>query len=144
MALRGRVVTGDASFCQRDLCRQVVADGGYIVTAARCNDGFPEHGNFRRLLFDHASPESLLETIMTPGFSLFDQWQAPLLARILIKARVALHSELPAPDVRRAHLEPVEDIGARVEAELQRRGDVPIAVLPEGPMTIPYVADAAP
>ena len=67
---------------------QVVADGGYIVTAARCNDGFPQHGNFRRLLFDHASPQSLLDTIMTPGFSMFDQWQAQLLAGILIKARV--------------------------------------------------------
>ena len=119
---------------------QVVADGGYIVTAARCNDGFPEHGNFRRLLFDHASPESLLETIMTPGFSLFDQWQAQLLARILIKARVALHSELPAADVRRAHLEPVEDLEGALEAELTRIGrDAPVAVLPEGPMTIPYV-----
>ena len=120
---------------------QVVAGGGYIVTAARCNDGFPEHGNFRRLLFEHATPESLLETIMTPGFSLFDQWQAQLLARILIKARVALHSELPAADVRRAHLEPVEDVERALEAELTRIGrDAPVAVLPEGPMTIPYVA----
>ena len=46
---------------------QVVADGGYIVTAARCNDGFPQHGNFKQLLFEHASPQSLLDTIMTPG-----------------------------------------------------------------------------
>ena len=119
---------------------QVVADGGYIVTAARCNDGFPQHGNFRQLLFEHASPQSLLDTIMTPGFSLFDQWQAQLLARILIKARVGLHSELPAEDVRRAHLEPVEDVERALDAELTRIGrDAPVAVLPEGPMTIPYV-----
>jgi nickel-dependent lactate racemase len=120
---------------------QVVADGGYIVTAARCNDGFPQHGNFRQLLFEHTSPQSLLDTIMTPGFSLFDQWQAQLLARILIKARVGLHSELPAEDVRRAHLEPVEDVGRALADELTRIGrDAPVAVLPEGPMTIPYVA----
>jgi nickel-dependent lactate racemase len=119
---------------------QVVADGGYIVTAARCNDGFPQHGNFRQLLFEHASPQSLLDTIMTPGFSLFDQWQAQLLARILIKARVGLHSELPAADVRRAHLEPVEDVERALADELTRIGrDAPVAVLPEGPMTIPYV-----
>ena len=123
---------------------QVVADGGYIVTAARCNDGFPRHGNFKQLLFEHASPQSLLDTIMTPGFSLFDQWQAQLLARILIKARVGLHSELPADDVRRAHLEPVEDVERALAAELTRIGrDAPIAVLPEGPMTIPYVASAS-
>jgi hypothetical protein len=30
--LRGRVITGDAVFCQRELCRQVVADGGrYLI-----------------------------------------------------------------------------------------------------------------
>ena len=29
LALKGRVVTGDAIFCQRDLSRQVVADGGH-------------------------------------------------------------------------------------------------------------------
>ncbi|MEO7270770.1 MAG: nickel-dependent lactate racemase, partial [Vicinamibacterales bacterium] len=39
---------------------QVVADDGYIATAARCNDGFPEHGNFKRLLFEHDSPRALL------------------------------------------------------------------------------------
>jgi hypothetical protein len=73
----------------------------------------------------------------------YDQWEAQLLAIIALRAKVALKSELDPAEVRRAHLEPVDDIGARVEAELQRRGDVPIAVLPEGPMTIPYVADAA-
>jgi lactate racemase len=120
---------------------QIVADGGYIVAAARCNDGFPQHGNFKQLLFEHESPQSLLDTIMTPGFSLFDQWQAQLLARILIKARVGLRSELPAEDVRRAHLEPIEDVEDALAAELTRIGrDAPVAVLPEGPMTIPYVA----
>jgi lactate racemase len=120
---------------------QVVADGGYIVTAARCNDGFPQHGNFKRMLFEHESAQSLLDTIMAPGFSLFDQWQVQLLARILIKARVGLHSELPADEVRRAHLEPVADVEDALATELNRIGpDAPVAVLPEGPMTIPYVA----
>ena len=89
---------------------QIVADGGYIVAAARCNDGFPRHGNFRQLLFEHDSPTALLETIMAPGFSTFDQWQVQLLAGILLKARVGLYSELPPEDVRRAHLEPVGDV----------------------------------
>jgi len=31
LALRGRVVTGDAMFCQRDLSRQVVADEGHYL-----------------------------------------------------------------------------------------------------------------
>jgi nickel-dependent lactate racemase len=119
---------------------QIVSGDGYILTAARCNDGFPEHGNFKRLLFDHGSPAALLATITAPGFSLYDQWEAQLLAGVLLKARVGLYSDLPAEDVRRAHLEPVADVEAALAAELARLGpDVPVAVLPEGPMTIPYV-----
>jgi nickel-dependent lactate racemase len=119
---------------------QIVADGGYIATAARCDDGFPEHGNFKRLLFDHRSPRELLDTIEAPGFSRFDQWEAQILALIRLKARVGLRSELADDEVRRAHLEPIADVGAAVAGELRRIGDdAPVAVLPEGPQTIPYV-----
>jgi nickel-dependent lactate racemase len=120
---------------------QVVAQDGYIATASRCNDGFPAHGNFKSLLFDHGSPRALLDTIEAPGFSLYDQWEAQLLALIRLKARVGLLSELPAEDVRRAHLEPIDDVAAAVGRELARLGaDAPVAVLPEGPQTIPYVS----
>jgi nickel-dependent lactate racemase len=122
---------------------QIVAEGGLIVCAARCNDGFPDHGNFRKMLLEHDSPEAMLETIHSPGFSTFDQWQVQLFAQILQRARVALHSEIPPEDVRRVHLEPVTDITARISEELEKIGaDAPIAVLPEGPMTVPYLEQA--
>lgn len=119
---------------------QIVEQGGFILAAARCNDGFPSHGNFRGLMTGHSSARAVLDTILAPGFSLYDQWEAQVLAMILLKARVGLFSELPANDVRAAHLEPVEDVASCLRRELARAGDVPIAVLPEGPMTIPYVA----
>jgi nickel-dependent lactate racemase len=75
---------------------------------------------------------------------MYDQWEAQLLALVRLKARVGLFSEIPAEEVRRAHLEPVSDVGEAVARELAARGpDTPVAVLPEGPMTIPYLADAA-
>jgi nickel-dependent lactate racemase len=120
---------------------QIVARDGYIATASRCNDGFPDHGNFRKLLFDHDSPRALLDTIEAPGFSMYDQWEAQLLALIQLKARVGLKSEMPPEDLRRANIEPLDDVGAAVGRELERVGaDAPVAVLPEGPQTIPYVA----
>jgi nickel-dependent lactate racemase len=119
---------------------QIVEPGGLILMAAQCNDGFPAHGNFRTLMTEHPSPKAVLDTIVAPGFSVFDQWQAQLLALIRLRARVGVFSELPAEDVRRAHLEPVADLGRRVSDELARRGaNTPVAVLPEGPMTIPYL-----
>jgi nickel-dependent lactate racemase len=120
---------------------RIVTPGGFILTAARCNDGFPAHGNFRKLLEESGSAQELLDRIMSPGFAVLDQWQAQRYAMVLIHARVALFSELSETDVRRAHLTPVRDLRAALDAELARVGrDAPIAILPEGPLTIPYLA----
>jgi lactate racemase len=122
---------------------QIVSEDGLIISASRCNDGFPNHGNFRKMLLEHPSPEEMLETIYSPGFSTYDQWQVQLFALILQRARVALYSEIPPDDVRSAHLEPVADITATISEELKSVGqDAPVAVLPEGPMTVPYLEHA--
>ncbi len=120
----------------------IVRRGGLILQASECRDGFPEHGNFKKLLFDHADPASLLRTIEAPGFSMFDQWEAQLLAMIQVRSRVGLLSTLAPEDVRRAYLEPVTDLGAAVDRELDRIGrDAPVAVLPDGFATVPYVGN---
>jgi nickel-dependent lactate racemase len=119
---------------------QIVEENGYILTAARCNDGFPAHGNFERLLVEHRTPQAILDTILTPGFSMYDQWEAQMLAMILVRARAGLYSEIPPDQLRPAHVEPVPDVNARLAEELDRVGrDAPVAVLPEGPTTIPYL-----
>jgi len=119
---------------------QIVQAGGYILTAARCNDGFPAHGNFRRLLVEHETPQAILDAVLAPGFSVHDQWEAQLLAMVLVRARAGLYSEIPAAELRRAHVEAVSDVSARLAEELDAIGrDAPVAVLPEGPMTIPYL-----
>ncbi|MDB6094110.1 MAG: hypothetical protein JWM32_1672 [Verrucomicrobia bacterium] len=120
---------------------RIVRPGGLILAAARCNDGFPAHGNFRTLVEESASPRELMDRIMTPGFAMLDQWQAQHLAMVLLKSRVSLFSELPDDAVRRAHLTPVHDLRAALDAELAKVGrDAPVAILPEGPLTIPYLA----
>ncbi len=64
-------------------------------------------------------------------------------ALILQKARVGLYSEIEPEAVRHVHIEPVGDITARIREELSRIGeDAPVAVLPEGPMTVPYLEHA--
>lgn len=122
---------------------QIVQEGGLILTAACCNDGFPAHGNFRKLLEDHDTPQAMLETITAPGFRKADQWQVQLLALILLKARVGLYSELTEAETRAAKLETVTDLRAAIDAERKRLGDpdARVAILPEGPLTIPYIAE---
>lgn len=119
---------------------QIVEEGGCILVAARCEDGFPEHGNFRRRLRAHADARALLEAIESPGFREFDQWQAQILALIRLRCRVRILSELPPDQVREAHLDPIDDLQQALEEELHRIGrHAPVAVLPEGPFTIPYL-----
>jgi len=53
---------------------------------------------------------------------------------------VGLFSTIPPDATRRAHLQPVADIEMYLETELRRVGaGAPVAVIPEGPMTIPYL-----
>lgn len=121
---------------------QVAAPEGQIITVARCNDGFPAHGNFTKLLVEHDSPQAILDTILTPGFQMQDQWQAQLFADLLVKYDVSLFSELSEDMVRKAHMTPIENLEQTIKDTIEKLGaDTPIAVLPEGPMTIPYLED---
>jgi len=121
-----------------DTAARVVRPGGAIVMAAECSQGVPPEGNFRELLRARPTPAKLLEMIQQPGFLVQDQWQVQILARILLKARVYLYSSLPEDEVRRAHLEPVTDVGATACRLLEQFGaDAGLAVIPEGPQVIP-------
>ncbi|MDD3925656.1 MAG: nickel-dependent lactate racemase [bacterium] len=122
-------------------CR-IVRPGGLILCASECRDGFPDHGNFKALLAAHGSPGGLLARVREPGEGILDQWEAQLLAVIASHARVALYSGLAAEEVTQAYMEAIEDMELRLAAEVEALGGrASIAVLPEGPMTIPYIED---
>lgn len=121
---------------------RIVKDKGTIIVAAECSDGVPTHGNFRELLRSRNSPEALLEMIHQLKEPIQDQWQVQILAKILLKAQGYLYSTLPDEEVRAAHLKPIKDIAATLD-QLRTTSpkDCHIAVLPEGPQTIPYIQD---
>jgi nickel-dependent lactate racemase len=124
----------------------VVRPGGLIICAAECADGFPDHGSFRAELAAEPSPERLLAAIAARPRTVPDQWQVQVLARVLSRARVGVHTAGLSPaDLRSAHLFAVPDIAAAVHAELAAAGPAArVCVLPEGPQTIPYVAAPEP
>ncbi len=120
---------------------QVVRQGGAIVIAAHCWDGIPEHGLYGQLLREADSPQSLLDTIHTPGFLKQDQWQAQIQAQIQLKADVHVYTEnLTGEQIEMALLNPSPGVEETVRGLLAEMGsDARICVLPEGPQTIPYV-----
>ena len=121
---------------------QVVRPGGAIVIAAECWDGIPEHGMYGQLLKNSADPTSLLQMIMQPGFSQQDQWQAQIQAQIQLKADVYVYSSYLRPEqIRSALLKPAESIAGVLDRLVEQYGKrARICVLPEGPQTIPYIA----
>jgi len=53
---------------------------------------------------------------------------------------VLIHSSLPDDVVRACHLAPCPDLGAEVRRQLEAAGpEARLAVLPQGPLTIPYL-----
>jgi nickel-dependent lactate racemase len=120
----------------------IVRDGGTIVCAAECRDGFPDHGSYREVLASAPSPQALLDAISARRETVPDQWQVQVQAKIQVQAEVVVHSDyLDADALHAAHLGHSDDVGETVAAALDAAGpDARLCVLPEGPQTIPYVA----
>ena len=123
----------------------VVKDGGTIICAAECRDGFPNHGSFREVLESAESPEALLEAIEHRARTVPDQWQVQVQAKLQSRARVVMHtSYLSDHALAVAHLEQTHDVSATVREVLDAAGPgARVCVLPEGPQTIPYVGSPA-
>ncbi|HEX3799481.1 MAG TPA: nickel-dependent lactate racemase [Verrucomicrobiae bacterium] len=120
---------------------RIIQEGGTLILACECREGVPAQSPLDKLLRSAGSPEEILALLATPGFVRPEQWQAQIQALIQRKARVLIHSSLPDEIVRTAHLTPCHDIGATVNERLAQLGpEARVAVLPQGPLTIPYLA----
>ncbi len=120
---------------------QIVKQGGSIIIATECSDGVPEHGLYGRLLAEASNLDELIKTVRRPDFKKQDMWQAYIQALICGKADVYVYSDgLSDEQIQTALLRPSKNITETVETLLARYGhNAAVCVLPEGPMTIPYV-----
>jgi len=121
---------------------QIVKPGGAIIAVSECWDGIPDHGLYKQLLQEGGSPQEILDRINTPGFLKHDQWQAQIQAQIQLKADVYLHSHgLSDEQIRAARLNPAPSLGGTLAQLVKKYGpSARICVLPEGPVTIPYIS----
>ncbi|RME84592.1 MAG: nickel-dependent lactate racemase [Caldilineae bacterium] len=120
---------------------QIVRQGGAIIIAAACEDGLPDHGKYAELLARGGSPEGVLRMLEEPGFSEHDQWQVQIQAQIQRKAQVFVYSQGLTPrQIEAALFTPCPTIEGTLQTLLERYGPrARVCVLPEGPLTIPYL-----
>jgi nickel-dependent lactate racemase len=118
---------------------RILKPGGTLIMACECSDGVPNGSSFDRLLRTASNPEEILSRLAS-GSVQPDQWQAQIQALLQRKARILLHSSLSDDQVRAAHLVPCSDIQSTVAHFLAERvNGTRIGVLPQGPLTIPYL-----
>ena len=122
---------------------RIVKDGGAIVLAAECAEGVPGGSPHDRLLRSAANGEELLARLAQPGFIHAEQWQSQIQALIQRRAEIHIHSTLPDETIRAAHLLPCRNIAALIAQKRAANPHARIAVLPQGPLTIPYLAKVA-
>jgi lactate racemase len=119
---------------------RIIKPGGTLILACECREGVPGGSPLDKLLRSASSPEEILAMLATPGFVRPEQWQAQIQALVQRKANVLVYSSLPDDVIRAAHLTPCHDIEATVKERLSALGaDARVAVLPQGPLTIPYL-----
>ena len=119
---------------------RIVQPGGTIVVASECGDGIPAHGNFGAVLREGADIEHIEMWLRGRASPVLDQWQIQLLVQVLKRAKVALYSTLNRETAEACKLEYVKDFQDDIRDRIERLGKRPrIAVLPDGPLTIPYL-----
>ncbi|PLT27886.1 nickel-dependent lactate racemase [Peribacillus deserti] len=124
---------------------KIVKEGGTIIIASECSDGLPNHGNYSKIFEFADSPQALLDLINDPNFKMFDQWQVQKQAVTQVWADVYVYSTLKDEQVESAMLKPTHNIEQTLVELKQKYGeDMSIAVLPLGPLTIPYVDEKVP
>ncbi|MFC4801498.1 nickel-dependent lactate racemase [Neobacillus sp. GCM10023253] len=122
--------------------QKIVKKGGAIIVASECSDGLPSHGNYAKIFELADTPQGLLDLINSPEFKMFDQWQVQKQAVIQVWSDVYVYSKLTDEQVKGAMLKPTLNIEKTIEELKQVFGEnMTVAVLPLGPLTIPYVEE---
>ncbi|MEE2754673.1 MAG: nickel-dependent lactate racemase [Candidatus Latescibacterota bacterium] len=118
---------------------RIVSDGGHILVASECSDGVPNHGNFAEIMKEGNTPSDVLASIGALDKPILDQWQAQILAGILERAKIRLLSDMDRSEIEACKLESIDDLNAGVRDSLGVSNEARVAVLPDGPLTIPYI-----
>lgn len=117
---------------------RITREGGIIIIAAACNTGVGPEA-FRCLHAAESSPHAVLRKIKDEG-PLGVQWQNQILARVQIKNKIYLVSELEDSQAREMLVVPFPTIEAALQKAVEAMGpNAQIAVIPEGPLVLPFL-----
>ncbi len=112
-----------------------VKKGGVIIMLASSDDG-TGGDSFYHLLADERDLEKTMSSLLSRGRNetVPDQWEAQILIRILLHARVIYVSEMPDETVRAMHMHPAHSLPEALEIarSLSEKENPTVTVIPDG------------
>lgn len=118
---------------------QILADGGHMIVASRCEEGLGSH-EYResQTQLQQLGASGFIERIRRMPLADVDGWQTHMLLRPLSIGRVSLYSEgIQGADRQLTGVEMIESMESAIEQSVASSGDKTVAVIPEGPYVIP-------
>lgn len=116
----------------------ILAPGANLLLAAECGEGLGS-ASYRsaqqRLLDDGAA--AFLASIKAKRLADIDEWETQMQLKSQRAGRIRLHSALGAEDRALTGVELVEDLEEAVRQSVAETNDNAVAVIPEGPYTVP-------
>jgi nickel-dependent lactate racemase len=123
---------------------QILADGGHMIVASRCEEGLGSH-EYRdsQSQLKKLGAEGFIDRIRRMPLADIDGWQTHMLLRPLSIGRVFLFSEgIQGSDRELTGVEMIESLERAIEQSVASSGDKTVAVIPEGPYVIPVYRGA--
>jgi nickel-dependent lactate racemase len=118
-----------------DNAKHAVKDGGIIVLAGACGEGFGEE-TFERWMREAESPRSIIERIQR-DFQLGGH-KAASFAQVLEKNEIFLVSEMAPEVVKKIFMRPFGDVQTAFNAALGKKGpDASTLIMPSAGSTLP-------
>ncbi len=114
---------------------------GVIVIASECIDGLGGHEEFYNLFLEANNPLKVYDRIRQ-NEPIKDQWEAQILARILMKASIIVVSKMKQSIIEEMLMKPASTIQEAISEAIKtvKKKNPSIVIVPEGPYIIPEIS----
>ncbi|OED40735.1 hypothetical protein AB833_11830 [Chromatiales bacterium (ex Bugula neritina AB1)] len=120
----------------------ILDKGGDLIIVSECSEGFgsEEFCEAQKRLVS-LGPEAFLQTLLAKSLAEVDEWQTEMQLKPMRVGRIKLYAPNLGNDAAAiTGVEMIDDITAAISESLSRHRDNEIAVIPEGPYVVPFVA----
>jgi len=122
----------------------ILQPGGTIIVASECSEGFgsPAYRAAQTRLAE-MGPEGFLASLLAKQLGEVDEWQTEMQLKPMRVGHIQLYTTgLNQADRRLTGVEVIDSVEQAIVDSIARSGDQAVAVIPEGPYTIPQLASS--